>query len=683
MNNFGNYLQEDVEEKIISDSSGHNDNVCVSPGGAIAILTRTKVHVLYPRAEHQAFFEGDWFLVEETKSKSSSQNEVLSIESWSIQQQTSESTRFFKQACWIRDSEHGRTRYLIGLLLHDSTFMLFLHTPSGDKFAVPFGNSRFVLHVLSHSNTFNFSTSNDFLSFGPILRFSSDVENGLIVTAHEQFLVLWRCEVGVLQCHLSLSLQSLASSTYNGFNVSRLCVRALSDGHWSLILGQESGLVIVLSITLEPSTGTFTCAVRNEIRTNTPVLEVTLVHEKFFVVTSDAILSGEVGKENTITTLNSGVDITSLSSYQPLALTTTDACIMMSTMTGDILFANESVNDISREPKICFTEKWCSQRSLFGIAGACHDPISSLVFCAYRIPPILSNSREVQLRIDLTRPRTAFRCLASPFLPVEWVIAPNTSAWILLQFAENMSRQPSHSGMYVLLAITTTVAQMREKFATKRLESLPQAMADAQAFHLAHRDNEEILFQRRRRFVVDGDGDEQIMEEDEDEEQDDEEEENDDDDNDTSDSETGDGPSLLRKLSKKSPSSGQKKGKKGGREKPMPGFGLTYLYESLQDYLPPNPVELAIRVISSFFCSAALASALIDSGHTVDTLKSSEGVLEMTKSGLLATILESAYQSNESSQRLWLDHIARFPPSKEVFFSLEFFCQNRNDYSNF
>eukprot|EP01033_Poteriospumella_lacustris_P002456 gene2456-1792_t len=470
----------------------------------------------------------------------------------------------------------------------------------------------------------SFKASAHFPTFGPVKCFGvTDNDVGSIVTVHDSTLVRWhRLDDGSFEPTAALSPHDLPtlhlygvvaiSSHYDEVSQSQCIVCCYVEGealllHWPA----QAQPVVVRRIRFF---GRLISSLfdRGEY---TLVTSVSVIRGTFDNAAFTATDTGGAGATDASAIWSSNADVTALCRPRCFASPHDDDVAIAALETGELRLV--SLSSAAGRPHV--RQAWTSTRGIFGIYGVAVDELSALVFCTWKIPPHLSNSREVQLRRDLRRPGLVLRALLSPFdLPRRWLFKWSERTWYMHSLLQRMREGAATSpqtAIFALLRVLLTMGDWRETVGLSASPDVvfPRAVADAH----------EILSRV-------GEDDPRNAED----------------------------AHLLNSFRKARSSGGSaSKRQAASAAGQPPGFALQAMYGDLQRHLRPDPRRLAHIVLFNLLRSAELLSQLPPASHPQSApVHSQAELLAQIHAHVPAAALQTLAAADNSDEPFRLRH---------------------------
>lgn len=660
------YVQESLDEKTIFDAVGISNNVKVSAHGSVAVASKSKIHIFTACGHHMHFYYSDFFTV---SSKASNSSDAVSETATSpmewLQMKSTASPSWIVDFQWLKSVTKPFISWNVLVLLSDGDL---LSLRCQGSLAASSGSTPSPSDCYEYSDErgieWSYKTSAHLVSFGPVKCFAvTNHQLGSIVTIHDSTLAVWQRLGGRFEPTLALSQDDLPTLHLNGVvalgshydeSLRSLCiVCCYAEGEALLLHWPTQAMPVVV----------------RRIRFFGRLISSLFDHGEYTLVTSVSIMRGTFDDAVFTATDTNGADASDASALWSCNADVTALCrprcfasrhqaadetAIAALENGELRLV--SLSGAAGRPHL--RDAWTSTRGLFGIHGVAVDELSALVFCTWKIPPHLSNSREVQMRRDLRRPGLVLRAVLSPFdLPRRWLFTWSERTWyvysLLRRMYESSATGSPQTAIFALLRVLLTMGDRREAVGLQANPDVafPRGVADAHEI-LSRvgeddpRNAEDLqMLNTFRAAFYEADGGVA----------DDAAGGNDDDGDSDGDNDVTRTPSSQKARS--SGGSASKRQQAASTAGQAPGFALQSMYSDLQRHLRPDPRRLAHVVLFNLLRSTELLSLLAQASHSQTAPISSQAeLLAELHAHVPAAALQSLTATDNSDAPLPLQH---------------------------
>lgn len=610
------YVQESLDEKTIFDAVGTSNNVKISAHGCVAVASKSKIHIFNAYGHHMHFFSSEFLSISPRASTDAVGETVTSPMEW-LQMKNTAAPSWIIDFQWLKSILKPFSTWNVLVLLSDGD-LLSLRCQGSPAVPSPTrrGSSDFYEYSDERGIEWSFKASSQYSSFGPVKCFGVTTNDaGSIVTVHDSTLVRWqRQSDGSFQPTIALSPHDLPvlhlygvvaiGSHYDEVSQSLCIVCCYVEGEALLLHWPAQALPVVVRRIRFFGRLISSLFDRGEY---TLVTSVSVVRGTFDNAAFTATDTGGAGATDASAIWSCNADVTALCRPRCFAGPHDNDTAIAALETGELRLV--SLSDAAGRSHV--RQAWTSTRGIFGIYGVAVDELSALVFCTWKIPPHLSNSREVQLRRDLRRPGLVLRALLSPFdLPRRWLFTWSERTWYMHSLLQRMREGAGDSpqtAIFALLRVLLTMGDWRETVGLSASPEVvfPRALADAHEIlrrvgedDPQNTEDAHLLNSFRAAFYEADDGADDA---------------GNDDDGDSD----GDNDVTRTPTSQKARSSGGSASKRQAASAAgqPPGFALQAMYSELQRHLRPDPRRLAHIVLFNVLRSAELLSQLPPASH--------------------------------------------------------------------
>lgn len=592
------FIQENLQEKVVYDPPCRTDNLSVASDGRLALLSRHCLHIYEPQFVYTAFYKVSWIVLNPALS-----SKVTASTDYSQQvaeAAMNESRLFLAQSLWLPGLLRDGEPHLLLLLLSDGNILIFRRAFAHQEDYL-LSNGLDKIRMMNYSLLFDLHKEQPHAS-DRCLRLAicnhkhTDNQMRVLlfgVTASRE-LLLWELRAthdrrSVVFVQLKRYCLTVANEHPINSSASTILTH-LHEEHVEVLVSFRQGVLwrLVLDLQLLATQSSSLLPLPDEL----PVDKM-LYSPPFLMLSSNEALyriNVPMFDGNVELVSEHGLEVSVVSH-----MTDWQGCEQ------HVLSA--ALDGVIKEYPGTDANTYLDSKAKHGIYGLAEDSFGLLCFYSYCAPAILSNSREVQLNNSLTKHRTVLTWKLNPSIDLTLMVSNLDFTQFILRMLMQREEDSSRSLAYLPMWLLSLMDAAKSNFRKVAMKTLPEQIKLAQDVS----DSIEETPKKGKRTRRKSSSEAKALDCSSDSEG--EEEATVDMSSDSSDSER-DAPTSSSKKGTANKKTPKNRRTFSERNDEQGGFGLTFIYEKLKDFMDPNPVELAY-ITQEVFHQAALRAGYV------------------------------------------------------------------------